>query len=115
MILAAVAWATVPASLWFGSLVDDPGLQQGQAVLPQFGYVTVAMGSMLPAAAFIVLVARTPGLVPKWLSAASYPVSVVVALTAVLFMPLFVFVAWTLAVAAAHWRREADPGVIGAR
>jgi hypothetical protein len=67
MILAAVAWATVPLSLWFGSLVDDPGLQEGQAVLPQFGHVALAMGGILPAAVFIILAARTPGLVPTWL------------------------------------------------
>jgi hypothetical protein len=61
MIVAAAAWGTVPMSLWFGSLVDDPGLQEGQAVLPQFGYVALALGGMLPAAAFIALVGRTPG------------------------------------------------------
>ena len=109
MIVAAVAFATVPLSLWFGSLVDDPGLQEGQAVLPQFGYVALAMGAMLPAAAFIVLVARTPGLVPRWLSIASYPVAALVAFTALLFMPLFVFVAWVVAVVVTQWRR-ADAG-----
>jgi hypothetical protein len=35
MVGAAVAFATVPMSRWFGDLVDDPGLQDGQAVLPQ--------------------------------------------------------------------------------
>ena len=111
MIVAAVAFATVPLSLWFGSLVDDPGLQEGQAVLPQFGYVALAMGAMLPAAAFIVLVARTPGLVPRWLSIASYPVAAFVAFTALLFMPLFVFVAWVVAVVVTQWR-QADAGDI---
>jgi hypothetical protein len=110
MLVAAVAFATVPMSLWFGSLVDDPGLQEGQAVLPQFGYVALAMGAMLPAAAFIVLVARTPGLVPRWLAVASYPVAVLVAFTALLFMPLFVFVAWVVAVVATQWRRQAADG-----
>ena len=99
MILAAVAWVTVPLSLWFGSLVDDPGLQDGQAVLPQFGYAALGMGAMLPAAVFIVLVARTPGLVPRWLSFVSYPVAALVAFTAVLFMPLFLFIAWVASVA----------------
>ena len=112
MIVAAVAFATFPLSLWFGSLVDDPGLQEGQAVLPQFGYVALAMGAMLPAAAFIVLVARTPGLVPRWLSIASYPVAALVAFTALLFMPLYVFVAWVVAVVATQWRRQAAAGQI---
>ena len=76
MIVAAIAWATVPLSLWFGSLVDDPGLEEGQAVLPQFGWAALGVGSMLPAAVFVVLVARTPGLVPRWLSVLSYPIAV---------------------------------------
>ena len=108
MMVAAIAFATVPMSLWFGSLVDDPGLQEGQAVLPQLGYVALAMGAMLPAAAFIVCVARTPGLIPRWLAIASYPVAALVAFTALLFMPLFVFVAWVVAVVVTHWRRPAD-------
>ena len=89
MVLAAGAWATVPNEPGFGALVDDPGLQEGQAVLPQFGYVDLAMGAMLPAAAFIVLVARTPGIMPSWLSVVSYSVSALVAFTALLFIPLF--------------------------
>ena len=110
MILAAVAWATVPMSLWFGSLVDDPGLQDGQAVLPQLGHVALAMGGMVPATGFILIVARTPGLVPKWLAVASYPVAALVAFTALLFMPLFVFIAWVLAVALSHGRRQTELG-----
>lgn len=104
MISAAVAFATVPMSLWFGSLVDDPGLQEGQAVLPQLGYVVLAMGAMLPAAAFMVIVARADGLVPRWLSFATYPASALVALTALLFMPLFLFAAWVVAVVATSSR-----------
>ncbi len=109
MIVAAVAWGAVPMSLWFGSLVDDPGLQEGQAVLPQFGYVALGLGGMLPAAAFIALVASTPGLVPRWLSIASYPIAALVAFTALLFMPILLFVLWVIAVAASHRRRQGDP------
>ena len=106
MLLAAVAWATVPLSRAFGALVDDPGLREGQAVLPQFGWVALAMGAMLPAAVFIVLVARTPGLVPGWLSVASYPAAALVAVTALLFfLSLVVFLAWVVAVAATHVSR----------
>lgn len=76
-------------------------------MLPQFGYVALAMGAMLPAAAFIVLVARDPGLVPRWLSIASYPVAALVAFSALLFMPLFLFAAWIVAVVATRWRRSA--------
>ena len=108
--MAALAWATVPLSLWFGSLVDDPGLEEGQAVLPQFGWVALGVGSMLPAAVFVVLVATTPGLVPRWLSVLSYPIAVLVAATALLFMPLIVFLGWVAAVTAIHWRHPAGAG-----
>lgn len=97
MIVAAVAWATVPMSLWFGSLVDDPGLQEGQAGLTRFGYVALALGGMLLAAAFIAFVARTPGLAPRWLSVVSYPIAALVAFTALLFMPVLLFILWVVA------------------
>ena len=97
---------------WFGPLVDDPGLQEGKAVLPQFGYVALGMGAMLPAAIFIILVARTPGLVPRWLSVVSYPLATLVAFTAVLFMPLFLFIAWVAAVTVTQ-RATARRGVRG--
>lgn len=58
---------------------------------PQLGYVALTMGAMQPAAAFIVVVARAPGLLRRWLSIASYPTAALVAFTAVLFMPLFIF------------------------
>jgi hypothetical protein len=102
MMLAAVSWATVPMSIWFGSLVDDPGLQEGQAVLPQFGYVALTMGAMLPAAALMIIVATSPGLLPRWLQILSYPAAALVAFTALIFMPLFIFVAWVVAAAASH-------------
>ncbi|MGH9085107.1 MAG: hypothetical protein ACRDYW_06605 [Acidimicrobiales bacterium] len=102
MVVAAVAAATVPMSRWFGDLVDDPGLQEGQAVLPQLAYVALGMGAMVPAAAFIVVASRAPGLLPRWLGAVGYPAAVLVAFSALLFMPLFVFVAWVVAAAVRH-------------
>ncbi len=107
--LAAVAFATVPTSLWFSSLVDEAGvggnptvLQEGQAVLPQFGYVALMMGAMLPAAVFMIVAARVPGLLPRWLSIASYPLAALVAVSAVMFMPIFLFVGWVVAACVAH-------------
>jgi hypothetical protein len=46
------------------------------------------------------ILARTPGLVPRWVSVASYPAAALASVTALLFMPLFVFPAWVIAVAA---------------
>lgn len=105
MIVAALAFATVPLSLLFGSLFGDPGLESGQAVLPQFGYVAFSLGGMLPAGIFIVIAARTPDLLPRWLSIASYPVAVLVSLTALLFLPFAVFVLWVVAATLSVSRR----------
>ena len=106
MIVAALAFATVPLSIQFGSITGDPGLESGQAVLPQLGYVAFGLGAMVPAALFIAIAARTPGLLPRWLAVSSYPVSVLVALTAFLFMPVVLFVLWVAASTASISRRR---------
>jgi len=106
MVVASLAFATVPLSLLFGSFFSDPGLESGQAVLPQLGYVAFSLGGMLPAGVFIAIAARTPGLLPRWLSAASYPVAVLVALTAFLFMPFALFILWVVAATVSVGRRR---------
>lgn len=109
MIVASLAWATVPLSMTFGALVDDPGFESGQSVLAQFGWVAFGLGAMLPAGMFIAIAARTPGLLPRWLAIASYPAAVLVGLTALLFMTSALFVIWVIAVVASRWR-GARPG-----
>ncbi len=106
MIVAALAFATVPLSIQFGSTVGDPGLQAGQAVLPQFGFAALGLGAMLPAGIFIALAAMTPDLLPRWLVAASYPVAVLVALTAFLYLPMILFVLWVVAATVTVSRRR---------
>ena len=106
MIVAALAFATVPLSLLFGSFFTDPGLEAGQAVLPQFGFVALSLGGMLPAGIFTAIAARTPDLLPRWLSIASYPVAVLVSLTALLFMPFVLFVLWVVAATVTVSRRR---------
>ena len=98
MLLAAVAAATTPMSVWFGALVNDPGIEQGQGVLPQFAYVAFAMGALLPTGIFIVTAARSPGLLPRWLAIASYPVGVLVAVAAVTWNSMVLFPLWMIAV-----------------
>lgn len=110
MILAALALATVPLSMSFGALFGDPGLETGQAVLPQFGYVALGLGAMVPAGIFIAIAAKTPGLLPKWLTSVSYPMAILVALTAFLFMPLALFIVWVIAVTASDRRRKPQEG-----
>ena len=106
MIVAALAFATVPLSIQFGSAFGDPGLQAGQAVLPQFGFAALGLGAMLPAGIFIAFAAMTPDLLPRWLVATSYPVAVLVALTAFLFLPFVLFVLWVVATAVTVSRRR---------
>jgi hypothetical protein len=108
MFVAALAWATVPLSISFGVIVDDPGFESAHSVLPQFGWVALGLGAMLPAGIFIAIAARTPGLLPRWLGLTSYPIAVLVCLTAFLFMPLVLFVIWVIAVSASH--RRTRPG-----
>jgi len=108
MIVAALAWATVPLSISFGALFDDPGFESGHSVLPQFGWAAFALGAMLPAAVFITIAARTPGLLPRWLALTSYPVAVLVSLTAFLFMTFLLFILWVLAVTLSQPRRRAE-------
>ena len=45
-IVAGLTLLTVPLSIAFGDLTDDPGLGTAQAVLPQFGTVALAVGAM---------------------------------------------------------------------
>jgi hypothetical protein len=99
MILTGLALVTVPLSISFGDLSDDPGLAMGQAVLPQFGYVSLVIGAMLPAAALIIVVARIPNLLPRWLSLAGYPVAALL-LLAVMVAPMMVLAVWIAATSA---------------
>lgn len=92
LFVAALAFLTVPLSIWFGDLVDDPGLQEGQAVLPQLGYVAVTVGAMLPAAAMVALVARAGGL-PRWLRGISYVIAVLL-LAGVFATPVALLPVW---------------------
>jgi hypothetical protein len=82
MIVAALALLTVPLSISMGEFFDEEGkaFQQGQAVLPQFGYVTLVFGAMIPAAVTIGAASRL-GLFPAWLTRTSLPIAVLLALT----------------------------------
>jgi hypothetical protein len=82
MIVAALALITVPLSISMGEFFDEDGtvFQHGQAVLPQFGYVTLVFGAMIPAAVAIGVASRL-GLFPVWLNRASLPIAVLLALT----------------------------------
>ena len=107
MVLAGLAFLTVPLSLSLGSLTDDPGFESAQGVLPQFGTVALVIGAMLPAAVLVLLLARTPGLLPRWLRTAGY----VLQLAAFAVMPILLFGLWLGAVSVVLRRSPAldDP------
>ncbi|MGI9624942.1 MAG: hypothetical protein ACR2PK_19095 [Acidimicrobiales bacterium] len=83
MIVAALALVTVPLSISMGEFFDEEGkaFREGQAVLPQFGYVVLVFGAMIPAAVTVVAVARL-GCLRPWLTRASFPIAVLLAVTA---------------------------------
>lgn len=107
MIVAALALVTVPLSISLGEFFDEDSgaFRQGQAVLPQFGFVTLVFGAMIPAAVTMVAVGRL-GLFPKWLARASTPVAVLLALTSssvvtMVLLPMWVALA-TVGLAKPH-------------
>ena len=111
MIVAGLALMTVPLSISFADLTDDTPFGAGQAVLPQFGSVALTVGAMLPAAAFVIVVARTPSLLPRWLSLAGYPVAALL-LVALAVAPMLLLSIWIAAVSVTLWR-HATPIPLG--
>jgi hypothetical protein len=107
MLVAALALVTVPLSISLGEFFDEAGgaFGQGQAVLPQFGFVALVFGAMIPAAVTMVAVARL-GLFPTWLARATIPVAVLLALTSGSVMTMVLLPIWvglaTVALAKAH-------------
>ncbi len=95
MFVAALALVTVPMSISVGELFDEEGgaFGEGQAVLPQFGYVALVFGAMLPAAVTIVAVARL-GLFPRWLSRTSVAVAILLALTSSSLITVVLLPVW---------------------
>jgi hypothetical protein len=107
MLVAVLALVTVPFSISLGEFFDEAGgaFGQGQAVLPQFGFVALVFGAMIPAAVTMVAVARL-GLFPTWLARATIPVAVLLALTSGSVMTMVLLPIWvglaTVALAKAH-------------
>lgn len=66
MLIAGAAFLTVPASLLLGDFYGDPGLITAQPVLSHFGYILLAVGATIPAAALMVASTRLDGF-PTWL------------------------------------------------
>jgi hypothetical protein len=108
MLVAALAFLTVPASISLGEFFDEGGggaFGQSQAVLPQFGYVALVVGAMFPAALAIGVIARLRSL-PVWLTQLSYALAVLLALTSAMVAPMVLLPVW-VAMATPALRRSA--------
>lgn len=108
MLVAALAFLTVPASISLGEFFDEGGggaFGQSQAVLPQFGYVALVVGAMFPAALAIGAIAGLR-LLPVWLTRLSYALAVLLALTSAMVAPMVLLPVW-VAMATPALRRSA--------
>lgn len=110
MVVAALALLTVPLSISLAEFYDEEptAFGEGQAVLPQFGYVTLVFGAMIPAAVAIAAAARL-GLFPTWLTRSSFPLAILLAITSgsVVTMVLLPIWAALATVALARFDRQA--------
>ena len=95
MVVAALALVTVPMSISMGEFFDEESgaFVEGQAVLPQFGYVTLVFGAMIAAAVAIAAVAHL-GLFRRWLTWLSFAVAVVLALTSAMVISMVLLPIW---------------------
>jgi hypothetical protein len=76
--LAAAAFTTVSLSVGFGQITGDPGIQEGQELLPQLGYVVLFVPAALSAGHVIFLIARgaaRTSRLPQWIIVAGYLVA----------------------------------------
>jgi hypothetical protein len=108
LLVGTAALVTVPVILAFAGLTDDQPLAAGQAVLPQFGYVVLALFANWAAAAMVLAAtvsARRTQSFPRWLCRLGYVVTG--------FLLLFGFSGggaffalpiWVLAVSIHWWR-----------
>ena len=66
---------------------------ESRAVLPQFGYVVLVFGAMIPAA--VIIVAITPlSVVPTWFRWATFSIALVLALTSVMVVTMILLPIW---------------------
>jgi hypothetical protein len=97
--VAAAALATVSLSIGFGQITGDPGIRDGEELLPQLGYVVLAVPAAVSAAFSIWLLARLGSQTakwPRWVTTAGYVVAVL-QLFSFYSLPLFLLPLWVLA------------------
>jgi hypothetical protein len=103
------ALVTVPYARTFGGAFDEESILVGnEALLPQLGYVLLAVLAMWAAAALILavtLAARAHSSFPRWLVRFGFAASVFVFVLGPSVMGVLGVPAWALAVAI-HWLRD---------
>jgi hypothetical protein len=102
LFMAAVSFATVPASLWWGELFDDSALSTGQAVLPQLGYAAL-VGAMV-SAVVVMLAATRISSFPTWLVRGSYGLAVLLLVGSLMVGPMALLAVWVALVSLVAWR-----------
>ena len=105
LFVAAVSLATVPASIVMGGLFDDPGIIDGQALPPQFGYMAL-VAAMVSAAVMIVTVPQVQRL-PRWLTRLGYLLALLLAIGSPAVSPTILLAVWVGFVSVAIWRSPA--------
>lgn len=114
LMVGTAALVTVPFARIFGEALDEESiLVASEALLPQLGYVLVAVFAMWAAAATILavtLAARAHGLFPRWLVRLGFAAAVFVFLLGPSVMGLLGVPVWALAVGL-HWLRDGRPNV----
>lgn len=112
LLVGTAALVTVPFARIFGEALDgDSVLVASEALLPQLGYVVLAVLAMWAAAAMILattLAARARGLFPTWLVRFGFVASAFVFLLGPSVMGLLGVPAWALAVSV-YWLRAGRP------
>lgn len=97
--LSAAALAAVSLSIGFGQVTGDTGITDGQELLPQLGYVILAVPGALCAGYVVWLIARAgarTAILPGWVVVAGH-IAAVFQLFSFYFMPLILLPLWVLA------------------
>lgn len=107
LLIGTAAMVTVPSALAFGSFFDEQPFAVGKSVLPQFGYVMLALFGSWAAGVMVVaatLSARRSSSFPRWLGWLGLVASFFLFLFGPSVLGLFALPAWVLAVSL-HWFR----------
>lgn len=113
LLVGTAALVAVPITLAFGDLFDtDNVLQVGKAVLPQLGYVVLALYALWAAAVMVAVAtvaARRAGSFPRWLCRLGFAATVFLVLLGFSGgMAFFALPVWVLAVSVIWFRIQKD-------